>query len=48
MTDERLGGALVRSLLDEMDEEAVEVLEGFKKEQEERLEAKKAELELEQ
>ena len=48
VTDERLGGALVRGLLDELDEEAAHVLEAFKKEQQERLEAKKAEMEQEE
>ena len=48
MTDERLGGALVRGLLDELDEEAAEVLEDFKREQEERLQAKRAEMEQEE
>lgn len=48
MTDERLGGALVRHLLDELDGEAADALDEFKVEQEQQLQAKRAELEQEE
>ena len=47
VTEERLSGALVKHLLDELDEDAAAKLEEFRREQEEQIEAKKAELEQE-